>query len=44
MDLLYVTDALYNERGIDIISRHADVTLYAGDILSMSRGYSFMSG
>lgn len=39
-----VTDALYNERGIDIDQPAADVTLYAGDILSMSGGYSFMSG
>lgn len=39
-----VTDALYNEKEIDIHQHAADITFYAGDSLSLSGGCSFMSG
>jgi len=39
-----VTDALYNEREIDLNQPGADLTIYAGDILSVSGGYSYISG
>jgi len=39
-----ITDALYNEREIDINQPGADLSVYAGDIFSISGGYSYMTG
>lgn len=39
-----VTDALYNRKEIDVNQPGADITIFAGDIFSISGGYSYMTG
>ena len=39
-----VTDELFNTREISINQPGADITVYAGDILSISGGYSYFKG
>ena len=39
-----ITDAVYDTREIDISQPGAGVTVYAGDMLSLSGGYSYFSG
>ncbi len=39
-----ITDALLNSNEININQPGADLTIYAGDIFSISGGYSYMSG
>lgn len=39
-----INDAVFNTTEININQPEAELTVYAGDVLSMSGGYSFMSG
>ncbi len=39
-----ITDADFNTKKIDIDQPGADITVYAGDIVNISAGYSFFSG
>lgn len=39
-----ITDALYNTKEININQPGADITVFAGDIFSISGGYSYMGG